>query len=329
MASRSSRLQPFGLLLAAALALPALPVQAAPGPSASAEETLIAGKGKGGSPKASGSSRKSGGSGHKSSSASKSHKGGHGMKHADSSFSKGSNKPSGGWSSSSRKKDGPSLDKPKKASDQHTRAQKHDNKGHKDDKSKSKQDKLDRREAKLDKREDKLDHRDKKLDKRADHLDHRDKKLDKRADRWDDWDRWDDRWDRYPGWARPGWGYARPWDAGWYGRWSQPSWSWWGAEALSWGINALTTAAIINSAVDNAVNDHVTTIVVPNSDYRLLYGSVAPSGNQSVTFEVELGNSELEMAADCNRGTLNGRNPSSLAEAELLNAACQVAYGAV
>ena len=46
--------------------------------------------------------------------------------------------------------------------------------------------------------------------------------LNRRGDRWDDrWDRrndrWNDRWDRYPGWARPGWGYSRPWNYGWSG----------------------------------------------------------------------------------------------------------------
>jgi hypothetical protein len=81
--------------------------------------------------------------------------------------------------------------------------------------------------------------------------------------------------------------------------------------------------------VDNAVNDHVTSITVPNSDYQLLYGTVAPSTSQSVRFEVEINNQEVVMDADCNGGSLNGRNPSTLAEAELLNAACQVAYGAV
>jgi hypothetical protein len=57
----------------------------------------------------------------------------------------------------------------------------------------------------------------------------------------------------YPGWARPGWGVARPWNYGWYGGWATPTWGWWGARAAAWGVATLATAAIINDAVDDAV----------------------------------------------------------------------------
>jgi hypothetical protein len=150
-----------------------------------------------------------------------------------------------------------------------------------------------------------------------------------RADRrWDSRDRrWDNYWDRYPGWARPGWGSARPWGWGWYGGWSNPPWGWWAASTAVWGITTLATAAIINDAVNDAVSSQVSYIVVPNSSYQLLYGTVAPIGTQGVSFEVVSGDTAVKMSADCNLGTLNGRNPSGAAEAELLNAACQVAYG--
>jgi hypothetical protein len=39
------------------------------------------------------------------------------------------------------------------------------------------------------------------------------------------------------------------------------------------------------------------------------------------------GGTALTMNANCRQGTLNGRDPNTAAEAELLNAACQVAYG--
>ncbi len=133
----------------------------------------------------------------------------------------------------------------------------------------------------------------------------------------------------YPGWARPGWGVARPWNWGWYGGWATPSWGWWGARAAAWGIGSLATAAIINDAVDDAVNDNVTYIVVPNSNYQLLYGTVSPSGSSAVSFDVTADGSTYRLTADCKAGTLNGRDPGTAAEAELLNAACQVAYGAV
>ncbi|MCP9840402.1 hypothetical protein KBY93_07095 [Synechococcus sp. J7-Johnson] len=132
-----------------------------------------------------------------------------------------------------------------------------------------------------------------------------------------------------PGWARPGWGVARPWNAGWYGGWSSPSWGWWGARAATWGVASLATAAVINNAVDNAVSSNATYIVVPNTDYQLLYGSVQPSGSQGVSFAVTADGSTYQLSADCNQGLLDGREPSNAAEAELLNAACQVAFGSV
>jgi hypothetical protein len=133
--------------------------------------------------------------------------------------------------------------------------------------------------------------------------------------------------DLHPGWARPGWGLARPWNTGWYGGWSNPPWGWWGARAAVWGVGTLATASLINSAVDAAINDQVTYIVVPNTSYQLLYGSVAPSGSSSVSFAVGADGSTYQLTADCQAGTINGQDPASAAEAELLNAACQVAYG--
>lgn len=130
-----------------------------------------------------------------------------------------------------------------------------------------------------------------------------------------------------PGWARPGWGVARPWNWGWYGGWSNPPWGWWGARAAAWGIGTLATAAIINDAVNDAVNANQTYIVVPNTGYQLLYGTVQPSGNDSVSFVVSADGNNYQLSADCQRGLINGRDPSSAAEAELLNAACQVAFG--
>ena len=130
-----------------------------------------------------------------------------------------------------------------------------------------------------------------------------------------------------PGWARPGWGVARPWNWGWYGGWNTPTWGWWGASAAAWGIGTLATAAIINDAVNDAVSNDVTYIVVPNTGYELQYGTIQPYGNYSVSFVVTANGSSYQINADCNAGAINGRQPSSAQEAELLNAACQVAYG--
>ncbi|MCX5937685.1 MAG: hypothetical protein NTW02_05655 [Cyanobium sp. LacPavin_0920_WC12_MAG_62_9] len=130
-----------------------------------------------------------------------------------------------------------------------------------------------------------------------------------------------------PGWARPGWGVARPWNYGWYGVSTTPAWGWWGARAALWGVGTLATAAIINNAVDDAISDNYTTIVVPNSDYSLYYGSVQPSGQSAVSFVVQADGNDYQLSADCNAGTINGEEPKTAAQAELLNAACQVAFG--
>jgi hypothetical protein len=131
----------------------------------------------------------------------------------------------------------------------------------------------------------------------------------------------------HPGWARPGWGYARPWNYGWYGGWATPSWGWWGASAAAWGVTTLATAAIINAAVDNAVANSTTYIVVPNTGYQLQFGTVQPYGTTGVSFVVTANNVSYQMTADCTNGSLNGVQPASAQEAELLNSACQVAFG--
>ncbi len=131
----------------------------------------------------------------------------------------------------------------------------------------------------------------------------------------------------HPGWARPGWGVARPWNTGWYGGWGSPPWGWWGARAAVWGIGSLATAAAINNAVNASIAAQTTYIVVPESDYQLLYGSVQPSGSSTINFAVSANGSTYQLTADCNAGLLNGADPASAAEAQLLNAACQVAFG--
>lgn len=135
--------------------------------------------------------------------------------------------------------------------------------------------------------------------------------------------RWDNDW---PGWARPGWGVARPWRTGWYGSWSQPPWGWWGGRSLAWGVGSVATTAAIISAVNAAIEASEPTIVVPDSGYTLHYPSIAPSGEQSVQFTASTGAQTFEATADCEAGTLNGREPTSAAQAQLVNAACQVAY---
>jgi hypothetical protein len=142
-------------------------------------------------------------------------------------------------------------------------------------------------------------------------------------------DRAADRYNNYwPGWARPGWSVARPWNWGWYGGWASPPWGWWAARSVAWGVTSLATAAVINNAVNDAIAANQTLIVVPQSSYELYYNSIAPSGDQQITFvAVPNGGEAQTWTADCRSGSLNGYQPAGSAEAQLLNAACQVAFG--
>lgn len=133
----------------------------------------------------------------------------------------------------------------------------------------------------------------------------------------------------FPAWARPGWGALRPWDHGWYGTRSFTPWTWWGARSRAWGITSLASRASINKAVDNAINNYIPYIIVPKTNYKLLYGTERPSGNELVSFVVQANSTDYQLNANCKKGTLNGKEPINIEEAELLNAACQVAYGPV
>jgi hypothetical protein len=76
------------------------------------------------------------------------------------------------------------------------------------------------------------------------------------------------------------------------------------------------------------VSSNTTYIVVPQTTYQLLFGTVQPSGSQGVTFLVQTSDGNTyNLTADCNAGTIDGAMPNDAAQAELLNAACQVAYG--
>jgi hypothetical protein len=169
----------------------------------------------------------------------------------------------------------------------------------------------------------------------------------KDKNRWKDWDsnRWRDYnrrdrniWTRRtvvnnnfyssPGWARgAGWYGNRPWGGGWYGGWSSPPWGWWVGQSVVWGVTALTTAAILNNAIDRAIERRQSVVVVPNTNWQLYYGTVQPIAQSGVTFAVNNGYGTYEMEADCEEGLLNGDVPTTASEAQLINAACQVTYG--
>jgi hypothetical protein len=134
-------------------------------------------------------------------------------------------------------------------------------------------------------------------------------------------------WDRNrPNWVNNNWNVNRPWRYGWYGGSTWNNWGWWPGRAAAWGLGSLATFAVIDSLVDSAVNNETSYIVVPDSDYSLYYSSVQPTGDL-VSFQADDGSNTLTFRADCRSGTLNGYPPQNADEAQLLNAACQVAFG--
>jgi hypothetical protein len=97
---------------------------------------------------------------------------------------------------------------------------------------------------------------------------------------------------------------------------------------VGWGLAALATGAAIGSLVDDAIEAGVTSIAVPDSSYELYYSSLEPQGSDSVIFSVNSDSGLVQMTADCRAGTLNGATPATAAEAQLLNAVCEVTFGA-
>lgn len=181
--------------------------------------------------------------------------------------------------------------------------------------------------------------------KKHDADDHRDG--DRKRWEWESWDR--DRWRdydrnvRYNHWSTPvrinpyatrapwatrNWADARPWPTGSYGNWNQPPWPWWPDQSALWGVRSLAARSLINQALDRALGWNQPMFPVPSTPWRLVYGSLQPVGYGSVGFVVSNGGSYYRMTASCDSGLLNGQVPSTYAQAQLIHAACQVAYGA-
>ncbi len=132
----------------------------------------------------------------------------------------------------------------------------------------------------------------------------------------------------HPAWVNGGYWEARPWTAGWY-RVNPAGWDWWGANASAWGLTGLATGAAITSLVNTAAAQQSPVFVVPQTTYQLNYGSVEAvgTGGASFFYSVDGGVNQLFGGANCQQGLLNGQVPASAAEAQLLNAVCQVAFG--
>ncbi len=131
----------------------------------------------------------------------------------------------------------------------------------------------------------------------------------------------------HPAWVSSGFWAARPWAVGWY-RVNPVAWSWWAPRASTWGITGLATAATISSLVNQAVAQQSGVIVVPQTSFQLNFASVEAVGSQGASFFYSLNDGpQLFGGANCALGLVDGQPPASAAEAQLLNAVCQVAYG--
>ena len=129
-------------------------------------------------------------------------------------------------------------------------------------------------------------------------------------------------------WANGGYWGSRPWGYGWYS-WSPVSWGWWGGSSLGWGLATLAGTEVITDLVNDASAQQSPVIDVPDSSYQLNYATVDSVGSSGADFSYAVaGSPPVKGAANCQQGLLDGQVPSTAAQAQLLNAACQVAYGA-
>lgn len=131
-----------------------------------------------------------------------------------------------------------------------------------------------------------------------------------------------------PAWGDGGFWTSRAWVWGWY-RANPAVWNWWPTSAAAWGIGGLAGAGEIKALVDGAIAARASLIAVPGTGLRLDFGSLRAVRPMGAWFLWASGDGSWRQAsADCQSGLLDGAPPSDAARAELLNAACQVAYGA-
>lgn len=135
-------------------------------------------------------------------------------------------------------------------------------------------------------------------------------------------------------WCRRGWVVARPWRYGWYGGWRPaavvyPGWGWWAATAPAWGAITLSPTIVIQQSVDAAVASNSRYMDVPNSEFRIYHASISPIGPEEIEFDFEIDGDTYRAKADCKNGLLNDETPSALDEAELMHAACTIAFSSL
>jgi hypothetical protein len=134
------------------------------------------------------------------------------------------------------------------------------------------------------------------------------------------------------GWSKQGaWAASRPWKRGWYAASAAqmaayPGWQWWNTASQNWGTASLPPAAEIYSSVDTAVNSNEESILVQNTDFKIFHDSVKPLSDNEIEFYFQHEDSVYLAKADCEQGLLNEEQPSAIDEAELMHAACTIAF---
>jgi hypothetical protein len=120
----------------------------------------------------------------------------------------------------------------------------------------------------------------------------------------------------HPAWNGGGYWAARPWSYGWYGATPVV----WAAAAGVAGTAAITAAVNASAAASSVV------IVVPGTAYQLNYAAVVGLPNSRVRFTYINAGLAVSATGDCQMGLLDGLAAIGV-RAQLLNAACTVAYG--
>lgn len=131
---------------------------------------------------------------------------------------------------------------------------------------------------------------------------------------------------------RRSWVAARPWGWGWYGGWGPgpvvyPAWGWWAVSAPAWGVVSLSPTIVIQQSMDEAVASSADSFAVPNSDFEIFHASIRPIAERVIEFNFAYEEESYLAKADCEQGLLNDEEPSALEEAELMHAACSLAFG--
>lgn len=88
----------------------------------------------------------------------------------------------------------------------------------------------------------------------------------------------------------------------------------------------MASATAITNSVNAAAAQQSTVIVVPQTGFQLNYASVKAIEPDSVSFTWTNGALSQAASGNCRQGILNGA-PATAANANLLNAACVIAYG--